>query len=222
MAWLPKSKHGTTGPPYRPGDNATIRPAVFRSPQHAQLIANPDEATVEFPWVRAPRRVMSDRSLWKSLSPAFTAALRSYDRASKVRLLNAQRRDAIKAPLYHYTSRDGLSGIIAAQKIWFTDYRHLNDDTEIEFGIAAAKAVLAEVGARGPKVSLFCGMTADLLTTGNLDDRFGFYVASFSRKRDHLHQWKNYAQCGEGCAIGFGPQLFSIEDKSDRKPHDVA
>jgi hypothetical protein len=127
---------------------------------------------------------MSDRSLWKPLTLAFTAGVRSYDRASKVRLLNAQRRDAIKAPLYHYTSRDGLCGIITAQKIWFTDYRCLNDDTEIGFGIAAAKAVLAEVGAREPKASLFCGMTADLLTTENLDGHFGFYVASFSRKRD--------------------------------------
>jgi hypothetical protein len=62
---------------------------------------------------------MSDRSLWKPLSPAFTAAVRTYDRASKVRLLNAQRRDAVTAPLYHYTDRGGLNGIIIAQKIWF-------------------------------------------------------------------------------------------------------
>jgi hypothetical protein len=33
LVWqgLPKSKHGTTGPSYRPGDSATIRPAGFRS-----------------------------------------------------------------------------------------------------------------------------------------------------------------------------------------------
>lgn len=48
---------------------------------------------------------MSDRSKWKHLIPAFTAAVRNYRRVSKVRLLSAQRREAITAPLYHYTDR---------------------------------------------------------------------------------------------------------------------
>jgi hypothetical protein len=95
----------------------------------------------------------------------------------------------------------------------------LNDDKEIEFGVAAAKTVLAEVGMCHPKARLFCELTADLLTTGNLDSTFGFYVASFSRKRDHFHQWKHYAREGQGFAIGFGPQLFAIEDKLNRQPH---
>ena len=33
-------------------------------------------------------------------------------------------------------------------------------------------------------------------------------------------QWKHYACGGKGFAIGFGPQLFGIEDKPNRKPHE--
>ena len=55
LVWhgLPKSKHRTTGPP---ATSATIRPAVFRSPAACHLLANPDEATVEFLRVRPPTR----------------------------------------------------------------------------------------------------------------------------------------------------------------------
>jgi len=35
--------------------------------------------------------------------------------------------------LFHYTNAKGLIGIIESQSIWATDYRYLNDSTEIKF-----------------------------------------------------------------------------------------
>ena len=35
--------------------------------------------------------------------------------------------------LFHYTNAKGLTGIIESQSIWATDYRYLNDSTEIKF-----------------------------------------------------------------------------------------
>ena len=102
---------------------------------------------------------MTDPSQWKPLSPAFTAALRSYDRASSVRLRNIEVRNAVTTPLYHYTNRGGLEGIITAQQFWFTHYQHLNDDTEILFGMDVAKSMFAELGRRKAKVKIFCDMT---------------------------------------------------------------
>jgi Protein of unknown function (DUF2971) len=163
---------------------------------------------------------MTDRRAWKSLSPAFTAALRAYDHASRARLRNAEVRNAVTAPLYHYTDARGLEGIITAQQIWFTHYQHLNDPTEIEFGMDVAKATLAEFGARMPKVKIFCDIVTDLFSADNLNSAFEFYITSFCRNRDDLHQWRNYAQDGQGFAIGLAPQLFAIEDKPNRKPHE--
>ncbi len=105
---------------------------------------------------------MTDPADWKSLSPAFKAALRRYDQAARVRVLGAQKRDAVTAPLFHYTDRGGLNGIIASGEFWFTHYQHLNDDKEITFGMEVAKAVLSEFGARFPKAKIFCDVVADL------------------------------------------------------------
>jgi hypothetical protein len=164
---------------------------------------------------------MIDRSQWQPLSPAFTAAVREYDRTSRVRLLARDARDAVAAPLYHYTDARGLEGIITARQIWFTHYRHLNDPTEMQFGMEVAKKVLAEVGTRlGPKIKLFCDVVDDLFSTENMRSTFELYVASFSRARDDLNQWKVYAAGGRGFALGLAPSLFAIEDKRDGKPHE--
>lgn len=164
---------------------------------------------------------MTDPSQWKPLTPAFTAALRRYDRAAAARLRQAERRNAITTPLYHYTpTRAALESIITNRQFWFTHYKHLNDKTEIEFGMNAAKATLIEIGARKTEVSIFCEMVLDLFSADNLNSAFEFYISSYTRNRDDLYQWKNYADCGKGFAIGLAPRLFGIEDKPDRKPHE--
>ena len=71
-------------------------------------------------------------------------------------------RNAPTAPLYHYTNRGGLEGMITTQQIWFTHYQHLNDDTEMQFGMDVAKAILGELGTRMPKLKIFCGIVVDL------------------------------------------------------------
>ena len=141
----------------------------------------------------------------------------------RARVLRAQRRDAITVPVFHYTDRGGLNGIITNGQIWFTHYQHLNDDKEITFGMEVAKAVLAESGAHWRKAKIFCDVVTDLFSTDNLNSVFDFYIGSFSRSRDDLHQWKKYAACGQGFAIGLAPRLFGIEpDRPDRKPDEIA
>ncbi len=164
---------------------------------------------------------MSDRRNWKPLGPAFEAAVEAYTQSSRIRLLAADAHNAVTAPLYHYTDARGLEGIIEAQQIWLTRYTHLNDPSEMEFGMGVAKETLAEVGAaRGPKIKIFCDMVTDLLSHENIRNTLGYYLGSFSRERDDLRQWQVYADNGRGFAIGFAPRLFGIEDKPDRKPHE--
>ena len=38
--------------------------------------------------------------------------------------------------LYHYTTAEGLRGIIEDKAIWASDYRFLNDATEFEYGMS--------------------------------------------------------------------------------------
>lgn len=51
-----------------------------------------------------------------------------------------------------------------------------------------------------------------------------FYIASFSRARDDLGQWRAYADNGRGFAIGFSPRVFAMinELPTDKLPEFVA
>ncbi len=39
-----------------------------------------------------------------------------------------------KSELWHYTTEEGLFGILKSQQLWATDYRYLNDSTELQYG----------------------------------------------------------------------------------------
>jgi len=163
---------------------------------------------------------MTDKSQWKSPCPAFTKALCRYERTSCIRLKKVAANATVVAPLYHYTNCCGLKGIIEKQELWFTHYKHLNDKTELTFGIEIANDILTEIGTGSKKLKPFCDMVIELLSSEKLSSTFDFYIASFSRNRDSAHQWKNYAQNGEGFAIGFAPNLFAVENKTNLQPHE--
>src|SRR5580704_15851225 len=112
---------------------------------------------------------------------------------SEPQLLAEQTRNTIKAPLYHYTDGRGLKGIIESQTFWFTDYRHLNDPSELIHGIEMAHDVmrLAATGADG-RVRLFLERLADMFLSKNFSTTLEFFIASFSRERDDLGQWRAY------------------------------
>ena len=38
--------------------------------------------------------------------------------------------------LYHYTSADGLIGILSSKSIWLTDLRYMNDLSELQYSKA--------------------------------------------------------------------------------------
>ena len=46
--------------------------------------------------------------------------------------------------LFHYTTFDGLRGILEARALWATHYSHLNDSTEINFVQTAVTSLVAE------------------------------------------------------------------------------
>jgi hypothetical protein len=131
---------------------------------------------------------------------------------------NVEGRSKITKPLHHYTDLRGLEGILRSGQIWFTDYRHLNDQTELAHGIGLAKAMLARRAKVGGLHAVLFGWIDDLLTKRNFGRAIAFFIASFSRNRDDLHQWTAYADDGRGVAIGFSPRLFQPNEKKQADP----
>ena len=132
-----------------------------------------------------------------------------------------QARTTIDTPLYHYTDERGLKGIIESETIWFTNYRHLNDPSELIHGIDLAKDVsrALETGA-DKRVGLFLQMLRHMLSEQNFSNALDFFIASFSRERDDLGQWRSYADNGRGYALGLAQRVFAIVDKPNRKPDE--
>ncbi len=145
-------------------------------------------------------------------------AIAKFEKWSEQQQASEQTKNTIEAPLYHYTDGRGLKGIIESQKIWFTDYRHFNDPSELIHGIDMARDVarIIATGADG-RVRLFLETLVELLETlvdmfshRNFPATLEFFIASFSRERDDLGQWRAYADNGRGFAIGFAPCMFRI------------
>jgi hypothetical protein len=124
--------------------------------------------------------------------------------------------------LYHYTNVAGLKGIIESESIWFTDFRHLNDPSEIEHGIELCRDVirLRRPGQDG-RVGLFLDVLADFTRLDNFSRSLEYFIGSFSQASDDLGQWRAYGDNGRGVAVGFAPHLFDIENTTNKKPSEA-
>jgi hypothetical protein len=136
-----------------------------------------------------------------------TAVQEYYDWSDKY-FRTVEARSRVTKPRFHYTDFRGLDGILKSGQIWFTDYRHLNDRTELMHGIGLAKAMLTRRARVGGLRGALFGWIDDLLTKRNFGRALSFFIASFSQNPDDLHQWRSYADDGRGVAIGFSAKLF--------------
>ena len=112
--------------------------------------------------------------------------------------------------IYHYTSLDTLSKILANRTLRFTNMDNLNDKSEYRYGVELLKNKILEYetnfGVRNP-------FDVDLL------DRFMFagelFSISFTEGSDDLYFWNShYVPANYGVSIGFeieeifGPELI--------------
>ncbi len=98
--------------------------------------------------------------------------------------------------LYHYTSFDGLQGILQSHTLWATDTRFFNDTTERAFAEAAMVAFLKSV-ERDCELA-FLEMLKDCISP-----TFGSTFATcFCENGDLLSMWRGYGS-EDGYSIGF-------------------
>lgn len=102
--------------------------------------------------------------------------------------------------LYHYTTREGLVGILSSGTAWATSIRFLNDASEYTYAQSRFVEMLREIQGQVPPlheeeleetIRQLSGLTPHL------------FVFCLSRKGDLLSQWRAYGQPGNGYSIGF-------------------
>tara|TARA_R100001460_G_scaffold85853_1_gene127194 strand:+ start:36 stop:1046 length:1011 start_codon:yes stop_codon:yes gene_type:complete len=118
--------------------------------------------------------------------------------------------------LYHYSSLYGVEGIIQSNHLWATDFRCLNDSSELFYGAELLSKELVKYGESLPKpeasvVNKLAGYFKD-----HHEEYRNFletYVVSLTEDPDVLSQWRAYADSAKGHCIEFDfsdSDLFTI------------
>lgn len=105
-----------------------------------------------------------------------------------------------KGLLYHYTSIDGVMGILENSEVWATSILHLNDTKEYFEGAAIIDEVFKKKKRNSRKYKNFfmdVEQTIDFFTEKDV------FVTSFSEHADQLSQWRGYTPQNSGYSIGF-------------------
>ena len=141
------------------------------------------------------------------------------------RTILGQKRSELPSKLYHYTSQDGLLGIVNKRAIWMTDIRYLNDSQEFSYAVSLFESLISERQVKFPynpyrNIRAMGGKSEDLEKVDDskayalheihelLSDSLQFlgrhyYIFSLSSKPDLLSQWRGYCPNGSGFSIGF-------------------
>tara|TARA_R110002033_G_scaffold121307_1_gene164274 strand:+ start:5331 stop:5984 length:654 start_codon:yes stop_codon:yes gene_type:complete len=102
--------------------------------------------------------------------------------------------------LYHYTSLDGLIGIINGNSVWASHCKYLNDSVEyihaLNFPVSFSNNIYIDDDYLAP-FGLSIRKALDKMVHKNI------YISSFSEKPDLLSQWRGYCPPGRGICIGF-------------------
>lgn len=116
--------------------------------------------------------------------------------------------------LYHYTSSEGLIGILTTRRIWATDIKYLNDSAEHDYALELVKSWINQkymTDDYDSPISWLLGRELYGLSTPLV------YVTSFSEIGDLLSQWRDYCPPTGGFALGFDEQQL----KEYCKSHDL-
>jgi hypothetical protein len=172
--------------------------------------------------MKRPKKAKSTKSKYillpsVELPHTLEVAVQDYHDWSDKHFRTIESRRRPTEPLYHYTDMGGFAGILNSKQIWFTDYRHLNDKTELVHGIDIAKAMLANRCGEDGFVGFLFQWIDDLLSQRNFG-LMAFFIASFSRNGNDLAQWRAYADDGRGVAIRFSPKLFEASEAVSDDP----
>ena len=108
--------------------------------------------------------------------------------------------------LYHYSSLDGLLGIVRTKSLWASNIYYFNDASEITYASDILKKVILELKVNGDEhLGHFLDDFSNWLDTFR-HTIHQFFVFSLTEEGNLLSQWRGYTPKGKGVSIGFEPR----------------
>jgi hypothetical protein len=102
--------------------------------------------------------------------------------------------------LYHYTSAEGLFGIVQSREIWATNVLYLNDASELSH---AVEILADELHSAPLRLRDYAATFSMGIPWYSKDIKLDHFVVSFCEDRDLLSQWRGYGAPGPGYSVGF-------------------
>ena len=123
------------------------------------------------------------------------------DRESQINMFG---QDLPHQQLFHYTSIEGLKGIVNGKTLWATNIEFLNDIAEFKHGeeIMRKMAAHRRYGAKGDRRDFFDALNK----SPSIFQAEDVFVISLSEAGDLLSQWRGYTPSNSGFSIGFDSQ----------------
>lgn len=122
--------------------------------------------------------------------------------------------------LYHYTDANGLIGMLTEGSIWATDYRFLNDKSEIRHTKDLLSELISE-RLRAGSDELSTKLYGEVLRLQRLESENDIFIFSMSEERDDLSQWRGYARDGLGFTVGFCARSIYETSEPEDAPFGV-
>jgi hypothetical protein len=151
--------------------------------------------------------------------------------------------EVLPARVYHYTSTDGLLGILDSGHLWATDLRYLNDTSELHFGLTEMLSAYETVSQGPSRRESFVDRLAALYKIENwlpigplglseagslprerfdtvanaivnsLGESIIIGVTCFCGEGDLLSQWRGYGIGGYALGFDAGPLRVAVKDR---------
>ncbi len=115
--------------------------------------------------------------------------------------------DPPRETLYHYTSLNGVLGIVGSGELRASDIRYMNDSAELRHtlelvGNHVSRRILA--GTDNPALlNQLLDWLSHRIASGPM-----IFGASFRANGNLLSQWRGYSVHGKGVSLGFAPQFI--------------
>ena len=115
--------------------------------------------------------------------------------------------DTPRGLLYHYTTLNGLLGIVRSRTLWASDIRYMNDSAELKHTADLIRLEVQDRIARGQGKADLLGQFTDWIshriTNGHM-----LFGASFRAHGNLLSQWRGYSPHGKGVSLGFSADFI--------------
>lgn len=101
--------------------------------------------------------------------------------------------------VYHYTSIEGLIGIVKSRSVWLTEFGYLNDRQELTYGFSLLAGAIEKIRMQNasPKVEELLNDWSEKIKNSPSH----VYIASFSSCADSLSQWRAYGPIAIGIPV---------------------